>query len=264
VYSFPPSPPDVAPFTLSLPVPIEEGGTVSNRGSVPSDHSTSRNTPWLWPAVSLEVNANMAADAAIDSVDLVSRLIDGAQWLRSAKFDSVMYGINLRKGPGAAPTSRIHHKELQHSAEIDVATLPADKAELAWWFFSETLRTLTLLAQRYELPAPPLRLEAAPANHDDECWPPPPGSAPPPASPYAASDVEADLAALDDNEVLLVIRYIGDHETEQEAAVRRRRQEAALAKILGRARASSVTGNAYTITFHPPPLRLGHGILPRR
>lgn len=205
--------------------------------------------PWLWPAVSLDASADVPAEVAMDAVDLAARLVDGVQWLQTADFESIMYGINLRMSPGLKPSVRVRDGRLEYRTQVDLTTIPARDSDMAWWFFNETLKTLSAIAERYELPSPPFRLEALKGVDGFDEDPASAGPALPPASHYAPSDVEADLAALEEDEVLLVVRYQKDGESESAATARRQRQESTLVRLLGPVRASSASGNAYILTF---------------
>lgn len=213
--------------------------------------SSRRAEPWLMPATHLEVDDFSLGWLANDVVDLVAGTLDGRRWLESAPFDSVTYGILFRAAPRAKPSFRIRGRQLEYDSVLDVRTLPTEQSQQAWWLFKEVLLGLEGIGEKYRIGSPPLVL--APAVEDDRDE----RSETPPVSPYAPSDVEPDLAALDEDEVLLVLPVAADHENEQQAAARRARHEAAFTGLLGPARASSWSGNAYTITFQLPPAARG-------
>lgn len=80
-----------------------------------------------------------------------------------------------------------------------------------------------------------------------------------PVSDYAPSDVGSELDAMDDNDVLLVLRYRQDDEGEGPAFERRLRQEGSLSRLLGPPVASSKCGNAYAIAYALPNPDLSSG-----
>lgn len=209
---------------------------------------------WLWLALGSETGERelfSAAPAAHAAVELLAGGLDGARWLAKAPFDTIMYGVLLRNGSAEPASFRIHRRELEIDTTLDARTVPADPS---WWFLQQAQHVLEAVAERYDLALPPLReLDGesdSPLARPDSL---------PPVDRNAEADISADLEALEDDEMLVVVPYQLPGEDEEALFSRRLRTDALLTDIFGAPpSASSATGNAYVFTFATPQRRRRH------
>jgi hypothetical protein len=201
---------------------------------------------WLSLALGSELSgsdADRVSDAAFVAVDVLARGIAGARWLSAAPFDAIVFGMVLRDGPSEPPSFRVGRGELQIDSIVDARSLPADPS---WWFLQRVQRILMTVADRYNLGDPPLR-ELDPQPNLST------GLPLPPVDRTAPADVGADVEALDDDELLVVVPYQQPGEDERAVLDRRLRVDAALTDAFGASpTASGATGNAYIFTFGMP------------
>ena len=168
-----------------------------------------------------------------------------AGWRAGAPFDAVECGIVLRDGHGEPTTFRVRGRTLETGSVVDARALSDDPS---WLFLRLVQDVLAAVADRYDLGDPPLD---GPGEPDEE-----PGFPLPPVDHDAAADVGADVAALQDDEVLVVIPSQLPWEDERRLLDRRQRVDAALTEIFrAPPRASSATGNAYVFVLGLPGRR---------
>ena len=206
---------------------------------------------WLWLALGSETTEPdlfSAMPAAHAAVELLAGGLDGARWLTTAPFDTIMYGVLLRNGPAELASFRIRRRELEIDTVVDAGTVPKDPS---WWFLQQAQHVLELVAERYDLGPPPL----CEVDDEPDSSPPPPDSLPP-VDQAAAADISADLEALEEDEMLVIVPYQLPGEDEQALFTRRLHTDALLTDILGAPpNASGATGNAYVFTFAMPDRR---------
>ena len=187
-------------------------------------------------------------------------VVDGKTWLSGANFNTILCFYSWEEGRDRAPRITIEPGQLTFKANIDPDSTPGDKEELTMFLFKRVLSDLDDIASAVDLPKPTIAFEALvtaewagpeaarnPHLEEPDYYPP--------VSDYAASDVGSELDALAPNEVLLVLRYRQDDETDGQAFDRRLLQEQALSELLGAPLASSKCGEAYAIAYPLPPER---------
>lgn len=211
---------------------------------------------WLWLALGSETGRDDPVSAAHAAVELLADGLDGARWLTTAPFDTIMYGILLRDGPPGPANFRIRRRELEIDTILDARTVPADPS---WWFLRQVQHVLEAVAERFDLGLPPLR-----ELYDDPGSSLPPLDSLPPVDQNADADISAEVEALEDDEMLVVVPYQLPGEDEQALFSRRLHTDTLLTDILGAPpSASGTTGNAYVFTFPMPnPRRNGGGRAP--
>ena len=192
-------------------------------------------------------------------------VVDGKTWLSGANFDTILCLYSWQRGKSRAPRITIELGQLTFKASIDPDSTPGDKEQLTMLLFKRVLSDLDDIASAVDLPTPTIAFEALvraewagqeAAREPHLAEPEPNLGEPypyPPVSDYAASDVGSELDALEPNEVLLVLRYRQDDETDGQAFNRRLSQEEALSRLLGAPLASSKCGDAYAIAYPLPP-----------
>lgn len=159
-----------------------------------------------------------------------------------------MYGVLLRNGPAEPASFRIRRRELEINTILDARTLPANPS---WWFLRQAQDVLDAVADRYGLGTPPLH-----ESDDESDSSLPQSDSLPPVDQNAAADISADLEAMEDDEMLVVVPYQLPGEDEQALFSRRLQTDALLTQVLGAPpSASGATGNAYVFTFAMPNRR---------
>lgn len=199
-------------------------------------------------------------DAAMEAVMTAAMVVDGKTWLSGANFDTILCFYSWESGKSRAPRITIEPGQLTFKASIDSDSTPGDKEQLTMFLFKRVLSDLDDIASAVDLPTPTIAFEALARAEwaGQEAARKPHLAEPdfyPPVSDYAASDVGSELDALEPNEVLLVLRYRQDDETDGQAFNRRLLQEEALSRLLGAPLASSKCGDAYAIAYPLPPDR---------
>ena len=198
---------------------------------------------WLWPALFVEDSIPRETDlAAADAVDLVASMVDGPTWLRDARFSSISYGVLFARA-GAVEPMRIRRRELVVSTRCHPDRLTSGDAAVRWMFFTQILRDLEHVGREYGLGSPPLR-----DSPDDV--PDPRGR--PPLLACGHADIGAEMAALEDDEVLVAVPSELPGEDRETAEGRLTRTEEAVSGLLGPSLAGSTAGAAYVWAF---PLR---------
>ena len=198
-------------------------------------------------------------DAAVKAVLTAAMVIDGKRWLSGADFDRISCYYSW-KGKAREPRITVEFGHLTFKSSVDPDSLPADEQDLTTALFRRVLDDLDYIASAVDLPGPSIAFEAlvAAERSSREAGHGPHLPEPdfyPPVSDYAASDVGSELDALEPNEVLLVLRYRQDDETDGQAFNRRLLQEEALSRLLGAPLASSKCGEAYAIAYPLPPAK---------
>lgn len=216
---------------------------------------TSYRSGWLWLAFGTELGeleTFSAAPAAQAAVVLLADGLDGARWLATAPFDTIMYSVLLRNNAAEPHSFRIRRRELEIDTYLDARSMPSDPS---WWFLKQAQHVLNAVAEHYHLGAPPLRQpleERGPST--------PPQDVLPPVDQDADADIGADLDALEEDELLVVIPYRLPGEDEDALFRRRLHVDDLLTDVLGAPpNASSATGNAYVFTFPMPRARRRRG-----
>ena len=198
---------------------------------------------WLWPGLFVEGSIPRETDlAAADAVDLVASVVDGPAWLRTARFSSISYGILFARAGDLEPM-RIHRRSLVVSTRCHPDLLTSGDAAVRWMFFTQVLRDLDEIGKKYGLGSPPLNIS------------PKDVTASPVGSPLAESggaDVSAEMAALEDDEVLVAVPSELPDEDRAAAEARLTRTEEAVSRLLGPSRAGSTAGEAYVWAFPLP------------
>lgn len=223
-----------------------------------SDHDASEADvadlmPWLMGGMSSgSLSQELSDESVMDAVITASMVVDGRQWLASSDFNLVHLRYKAKKGQGRKPRSTVKYGRLDYESDLDPDVVPAAEAGGAWWLFKRVLDDLEEIARQHNLPNPPIALRALLDADVRAEGPAVEVLGFPPVSDYAPNDVGSELAALGDNEVLLVLRYKEENEGEGPASERRLRQEYALSSLLGHPLASSKCGNAYAIAYALP------------
>jgi hypothetical protein len=199
---------------------------------------------WLWPALAVEDSIPRETDlAAADAVDLAAAIIDGPAWLREARFSSISYGILFARADDPQPM-RIHRRELELSTGCHPDRLRSGDAAVRWMFFTQVLRDLEDVGKKYGLGSPPLRTSPHDASALVHAQLPLAGS--------GHADVSAEMAAMEDDEVLVAVPSELPDEDRAAAEARLTRTEEAVSRLLGPSRAGSTSGEAYVWAFPLP------------
>jgi len=199
---------------------------------------------WLWPAIAVEDDVRHNADlAAIEVVDMVATIVDSSAWLREAQFTSICYAIMFTRADGKEST-RVRRGELELQTYCDPDLLPTGHAAVRWKFFLQVLRDLERIGEKYGLGNPPLKVPSyeTPEFLEGGTSLLPPGNA----------DFRAELAALEDDEVLVAVPSELPDEDRVASAARRTKTEEAVSRLLGPSRAGSTAGDAYVWAFPLP------------
>lgn len=221
------------------------------------------DNPWLLGGFSPFVSSRSGAperwqeDAAVKALLAASMVIDGRKWLSGADFDHIFCDYSWRKGKSHTPRISVEFGHLTFEATVDPNSLPTEEEQLTVHLFRRVLDDLEYIASAMDLPRPSIAFEAlVMAERMREAGGRPyiaEPDFPPPVSDDAVSDVGSELDALEPNEVLLVLQYRQDDETDGQAFNRRLLQEEALSRLLGAPLASSKCGGAYAIAYPLPP-----------
>ena len=192
-------------------------------------------------------------DAVANAIWTAAMVIDGWKWLSDREdFHHIFFHYYWKKGRPKSDVT-VEYGVLTLEASIDPGSLPADKDGLTWWMLQRVLGDLDAIATAMDLPKPPVTFQPWDmAGLNGHMSDQPGGEFQPPVSDDAPSDVGSELDAMDDNEILLVLRYRQDNEDDGRAFERRIRQEDALSRLLGAPLASSKCGNAYAIAYALP------------
>ncbi len=195
---------------------------------------------WLDPGISIESGVTQPIADATEVLDLLRTVIDGRRWLATAPFSSILFTINFVRGGNGRPSFTHRRDTLVVDTAVDAGELPSlDEDGYRWHFFDFALRTFDDIAQKFELPRPPLNMNLA--------GPGPVGIPASVGTPLSsggeAAGIAAELAALEDDEVLVVARRPAD--APQSTHDRRRSVESTLSTTLGTIRASAFVGDAY-------------------
>lgn len=212
--------------------------------------------PWIYSGLMSGTSPDFADEAADEAIFTIAMIVDGEQWLSSANFDAIMCNFVFRGGLAKSPRLDVKDEQLTLQIHVPLENLPTGKTGLTWWILQHVLGDLHVVASQFDLPSPPIafraltaaRVRTRPPSKQDTGHP----QYFPPVSADAPGDVGAELDAMDDNEVLLVLRYRDSGESERQAMERRLRQEDALTQLLGPPLASSASGNAYAIAYELP------------
>ena len=121
--------------------------------------------------------------------------------------------------------------------------MSAGDAAVGWLFLTQILRDLEEVGQRYGLGRPPLRTAPPPDLPVDD-----------PGDQVLAGNagLDAELAALEDDEILVAVPVELPGEDPTATLVRLHRTEEAVSGRLGPSRASSTAGEVYVWAFPLP------------
>jgi len=208
-----------------------------------SEKGERRDVKWLWPALFVEDSIPRETDlAAADAVDLVASVVDGPTWLRGARFSSISYGILFARVGDPEPM-RVRRRSLVMSTCCHPDRLTSGDGAVRWMFFNQVLQDLADVGKKYGLGDPPLRI-------------PPPAASEPPGEFFVdacgRADVGAEMAAMEDDEVLVVVLCKLPDEDQVAAEARLTRTEEAVCRLLGPSRAGSTAGEAFVWAFPLP------------
>jgi hypothetical protein len=199
---------------------------------------------WLVPAIAVESAVPRKILDAAHSIDAVGMVVNGQKWLASAPFDEVQFGVIFVNGGDGKPTYRRRQKVLEVDTAIDPRALPdLDHVGYQWHFFNFAVETLNDLGRRYGLSSPP-PLKMPPYTQHCLGQAVSGDLATPNTPAEAFAGVEAELAALEDNEVLVIaLRSPTDDESAADARIRK--IDARLERRLGSISGSSFLGQGY-------------------
>src|SRR6266496_8985 len=195
---------------------------------------------WLEAAISIESTVSQPIADATEVLDLVRAVIDGRRWLAAAPFSSIVFGINFVRGGNGRPGFTRRRDTLMVHAAVDPDGLPSlDEDGYRWHFFYFALQAFEDIAEKYKLRRPPLNMNL---TGPGPVWIPD-SAGTPLSGDGAAAGIAAEMAALEDDEVLVVARLPADGP--QPVNDRLQAVESTLSTTLGTIRASATAGDAY-------------------